>query len=415
MELSGATIRERRKEDHMTQKELAELLQISPTYLAEIETGRRKASDKLLERIKFFLDLYRPDTGLEILLDYCRIRFSSTDIKHILEDVLGIRLKYMIRENHALYGYSAQYLMGDIVVMHSEDEKLGCLLELKGKGCRQFEIFLKAQGRTWFDFFRQVEKEHGVYKRIDIAINDKAGWLDIPYLAEKCRKEEYSTIFRAYRNYQSGELIRAREDDRDQMGNTLYLGSMKSEIYFCIYEKDYEQYVKTGQEIEDADVKNRFEIRLKDDRATHAVEDLLDYEDPAKTAFGIINRYVTFLTPKAGEEDITKWDVDPMWARFIGEEDRQLKLTDAPEPYTLERTLNWIRRQVAPSFKMLHQLAEIRGEADLLDRMIDEAKLSPQHKKLLKQQQTEVKEMLAERFADMGIRVDPDTGEIVEM
>ena len=111
MGLSGATIRERRKEDHMTQKELAELLQISPTYLAEIETGRRKASDKLLERIKFFLDLYRPDTGLEILLDYCRIRFSSTDIKHILEDVLGIRLKYMIRENHALYGYSAQYLM----------------------------------------------------------------------------------------------------------------------------------------------------------------------------------------------------------------------------------------------------------------------------------------------------------------
>ena len=103
-----------------------------------------------------------------------------------------------------------------------------------------------------------------------------------------------------------------------------------------------------------------------------------------------------------------------MWARFIGEEDRQLKLTDAPEPYTLERTLNWIRRQVAPSFKMLHQLAEIRGEADLLDRMIDEAKLSPQHKKLLKQQQTEVKEMLAERFADMGIRVDPDTGEIME-
>ena len=243
----------------MTQKELAELLQISPTYLAEIETGRRKASDKLLERIKFFLDLYRPDTGLEILLDYCRIRFSSTDIKHILEDVLGIRLKYMIRENHALYGYSAQYLMGDIVVMHSEDEKLGCLLELKGKGCRQFEIFLNAQGRTWFDFFRQVEMEHGVYKRIDIAINDKAGWLDIPYLTEKCRKEEYSTIFRAYRNYQSGELIRAREDDRDQMGNTLYLGSMKSEIYFCIYEKDYEQYVKAGREIEDADVKNRFE------------------------------------------------------------------------------------------------------------------------------------------------------------
>ena len=101
----------------MTQKELAALLGITPTYLAEIETGRRKASDKLLEKINFFLKLYRPDAGLEILLDYCRIRFLSTDIKHILEDVLGIRLKYMIRENHAFlpgfrYGIVASHWSG---------------------------------------------------------------------------------------------------------------------------------------------------------------------------------------------------------------------------------------------------------------------------------------------------------------
>ena len=49
------------------------------------------------------------------------------------------------------------------------------------------------------------------------------------------------------------------------MGNTLYLGSAKSEIYFCIYEKDYEQYVKAGIPMEETKVKNRFEIRLKDD------------------------------------------------------------------------------------------------------------------------------------------------------
>ena len=30
------------------------------------------------------------------------------------------------------------------------------------------------------------------------------------------------------------------------MGRTLYLGSLKSDVYFCIYEKDYEQYVKLG-------------------------------------------------------------------------------------------------------------------------------------------------------------------------
>ena len=72
-------------------------------------------------------------------------------------------------------------------------------------------------------------------------------------------------------------------------------------------------------------------------------------------------------------------------------------------------------RQCMDADNLHRRLKKIIGQVQAIDRMIDEAKLSPQHKKLLKQQQTEVKEMLAERFADMGIRVDPDTGEIVEM
>lgn len=400
-------IRERRKRDGLKQKELAELVGISESYCREVENGTRNASPELLKKISYFLELYNPDKKLEILFDYVRIRFPTLDVKHIIEDVMGIRLYYTIREGHALYGYSAQYVMGDIVIMTSEDEEKGCLLELKGKGCRQFEIFLNAQGRSWYDFFKMTEEENSVLKRIDIAINDRAGWLDIPELAEKCRRKEYTTIFRSYRNYQSGELIRAREEDADLMGNTLYLGSLKSEIYFCIYEKDYEQYIRNGIPVEDADIKNRFEIRLKDARAKHAIDDLLSHEDAGKTAFGIINRYVCFLAP-GDNEDKRGWDVDVAWQRFIGEEDRKIKLTDAPEPYTLERTLKWIVRQVAPSFKMLKMLSEIRGEDDLLNKIIEEAKLSPQHKKLLKQQQNAVETMLAGSYMEF----DPETGEI---
>ena len=51
------------------------------------------------------------------------------------------------------------------------------------------------------------------------------------------------------------------------MGNTLYIGSLQSEVYVCIYEKDYEQYKKHDIPSADAEVKNRFEIRLKNERA----------------------------------------------------------------------------------------------------------------------------------------------------
>lgn len=391
-------IRERRKRDGLTQKELAQMLGVTHTYLNEVETGRRNASVELQKKIDYFLELYDPDNKLEILFDYVRIRFPTTDVCEVEELVLGVSRECFILENHAFYGYTSQHILGDIIIMISDDQKKGCLLELKGKGCRQFESYLNGQGRTWYDFFYTVQENKGVLKRIDLAINDRAGWLDIPRLAEKCRREEYTTLFRSYRNYQSGELIRAREEDASMMGNTLYLGSLKSEIYFCIYEKDYEQYIRNGIPVEDADVKNRFEIRLKDARAKHAIEDLLMHGDAGATAFGIINRYVCFLEPVM-ENGKEKFVVDAAWQRFLGEEERIVKLTDAPEPYTLERTLNWITRQVAPSFKMLRKLSEIRGEEDTLEQIIERAKLSPQHIKLLKQQASAVEDMISSQYS----------------
>ena len=43
--------------------------------------------------------------------------------------------------------------------------------------------------------------------------------------------------------------------------------------------KDYEQYVKLGTPLEEADIINRFEIRLRNERAYYAVRDLLTYYD----------------------------------------------------------------------------------------------------------------------------------------
>ena len=86
----------------------------------------------------------------------------------------------------------------------------------------------------------------------------------------------------------SGELVKHEEQDKAGMGYTLYIGSLKSEVYFCVYEKSYEQYIKLGIPIEEASIKNRFEIRLKNERAYYAVRDLLTYYDAERTAFSII-------------------------------------------------------------------------------------------------------------------------------
>ncbi len=239
-------LREKRIAYGISQGRLAVVSGITREYLNKIESGKMKPSKELLETLNKELARFNPEAPLTMLFDYVKIRFPTLDIQHIIKDILKLNINYMLHEDYGHYSYTEHYSLGDIFIYTSADEEKGVLLELKGRGCRQFESYLLAQQRSWYDFLMDALVDGGVMKRIDLAINDHTGILDIPELAEKCRKREYIGKSRSYKFYQSGELIKHREDDREYMGRTLYLGSLKSDVYFCIYEKDYEQYVKLG-------------------------------------------------------------------------------------------------------------------------------------------------------------------------
>ena len=363
----------------------------SREHLNRIENGKVSLMEEIKSQLTDALEKLNPDNPLEMLFDYVRIRFPTLDVRHIIEDVLKLNMKFLLHEDFGFYSYTEHYYIGDIFVLTSQDEEKGTLLELKGKGCRQMESYLLAQERSWYDFLMDCLVDGGVMKRLDLAINDKAGVLDIPELTEKCHQEECISVFRSFKSYRSGELVNHHEQDKAGMGHTLYIGSLKSEVYFCVYEKAYEQYAKLGIPIEDTPVKNRFEIRLKNDRAYYAVRDLLTYYDAERTAFDIINRYLRFVDKEDGKRR-GDWQVNDRWAWFLGAGRGRLKLTTKPEPYTLERTLNWIERQVAPTLKMAKKIDRING-TDIIERLVKGAKLTDKHKKIIKQQTASNKEL----------------------
>lgn len=386
--------RKRRITYGVSQNKLAVESGITRQYLNKIETGAAVPSEEVKRNLLHTLERYNPEAPLTMLFDYVRIRFPTTDVKHVVEDILKLRLDVMIHEDFGFYSYAEHYVLGDVFVLTSPDKEKGTLLELKGKGCRQMESYLLAQHRSWYDFLMDALIEGGVMKRLDLAINDMAGILDIPELTEKCNHEECISVFRSFKSYRSGELVRSQEQDKYGMGNTLYIGSLKSEVYFCIYEKDYEQYAKYDIAIEDTKIKNRFEIRLKNERAYYAVRDLLTYHDAERTAFDIINRYMRFADREVDKRR-SEWKTNEKWAYFIGSDCGRLKLTTKPEPYTLTRTLNWISRQVAPTWKVLQQIDSTNGTTYLKD-ILDHAKLTERHKKLIEQQTTSTEEMITE-------------------
>lgn len=383
---------DRRLQYGVSQTKLAVMAGISREHLSRIESGKVAVTEEMKAKLLEALEKFNPEAPLTMLFDYVRIRFPTLDIGHIIKDILQLNIQYMIHEDFGHYSYTEHYYIGDIFVYTSPDEEKGVLLELKGKGCRQFESYLVAQERSWYDFLMDTLLEGGVMKRLDLAINDRAGILDIPELTEKCNREECISVFRSFKSYASGELIRKQEQDKAGMGHTLYIGSLKSEVYFCCYEKNYEQYAKLGIPVSEALIKNRFEIRLKNERAYYAVRDLLTHYDAERTAFSIINRYLRFVDI---EEDKRRedWKLNDRWAWFIGKGREPLKLTTQPEPYTLSRTLNWIARQVAPTLKMLKRI-DAGNNTEYLKNIEQHAKLTEKHEQIIKQQTAPVTELI---------------------
>ena len=125
------------------------------------------------------------------------------------------------------------------------------------------------------------------------------------------------------------------------------------------------------------------------------MDDLLEMEDVACTAYSIINHYVRFVDADP-EQECRNWPLNERWVWFLNGQYRSIKLTTKPEEYTLDRTLLWLTRQVAPSLKMVQKLDDLRGTR-LAKDMIEEANLSPHHKKILKQQQAALDDVVTAR------------------
>lgn len=384
-------MKEKRLSYGISQNKLALEAGISREYLNKIENGKLEPKEDLKEELNFTLNRLNPESPLTMLFDYVRIRFPTIDHEEIIANVLGVKNKYMVYEEYGFYSYPEHCHYGDIFICISNDKEKGTLLELKGKGCRQLENLMLAQKRTWYDFFICVFENKGVYKRIDLAINDKIGLLDIPELARKCDNKECVSLFRSFKSYRSGELINSNEQEKESMGNTLYIGSLRSEVYFCIYQKDYEQLVKYGIPLEETETKNRFEIRLKSERAQHAIMDYLKYLDVEKTAFDVINYYLRFVD-RDGSKPPSRCPVNERWAWFIGKGRGRLKLTTAPEPYTISRTIHWINK-ISPTLKMVQE-AGFAKDVNILGDMIENASLGKKHETILAQALADTNEVV---------------------
>ncbi len=254
--------------------------------------------------------------------------------------------------------------------MASDDEHMGVFLELKGAGSRNMEYVLQAQNRDWYSFLNRCLDCGGVIRRFDLAINDMCGLLDIPVLSEKYRNGGAECRCKNYENVQGGKLSGKNRN----LASTLYIGSKASTKYFCLYEKQKEQATKKKH----TDIINRFEIRLRDKKAVQAVEELLLTYNPHGLVFYLITDFVEFPDY-------------PLWEIFISHDSLPFEMN--PVPVNMERTLQWLERQVMPSIVMIEEIDRLTGSNYM--KMIDECThLSEKQEMLVEQMCTDISDVI---------------------
>ncbi|SPU21175.1 putative replication protein; mobile element region [Niallia circulans] len=313
---------------------------------------------------------------LTAMVDYLRCTFKTHDVDFIIENVVHLKKVYMEEKPSGFYGYVGTFQLDYIKVFYSKPgDPKGILVEMSGKGCRQFESFLRARKKTWFDFFRDCLHHGGSFSRFDLAIDDYKTYFPIPTLLEKVKNGEAISRFRKSDFNGSLDIV-----DGSNGGTTLYFGSKKSEAYLCFYEKNFEQAEKLNVPVEEFGDWNRYELRLKNDRAQNAIHSLVDSEDLLDIAMQIINNYLRFVDR---DDDVSRerWKTSEFWKDFIGEVGK-LSLSMKPEEDYYQKSKTWLQNYCAPTMRMVLEADQALGKQDLSD-MVTNAEMSPRHEKML--------------------------------
>lgn len=79
----------------------------------------------------------------------------------------------------------------------------------------------------------------------------------------------------------------------------------------------------------------------------------------------------------------------------MGENREQLKLTTSPKPIELDQPIAWVRKQFAPTLKML-LLIDQGNHTHKINELLNETNLSKKHEKMMEQHIIIIKELMVD-------------------
>lgn len=370
----GESIRVSREERGWTQRYLAEKVGISRSLLSKVEKGTRQLS---AEKLNLILDSLQEELVPvnRVLINYLTIHFFSNQHLKLIEAIIGMPIERFEELDYAPKGYIGQYVWNQVItIRYSIDDTVkGTVMEFSGQGCKHLAMRLKTAKSNWQEFFRKVLAYQGNFTRIDFTLDDFVGSLSIPELKRKVTLGHVWTTFQVSESHGGTDIT-----NNESNGETLYLGSKKSQCRFCFYQKDYEQRKRRGIPLEEAEVKNRFELRYRKEKAQSLAKIISRTHDLTKLFFELLNGAICFYDRDPNDPGAK---VDKKWAAFIGNHGA-ITISLETIPQSFEKSMNWLIHGVSPSLAFIAQVDQT-FHSSLLSLIFEQGEMNPRQIKLL--------------------------------
>ena len=332
------------------------------------------------------------DSGfsLEGKVDYVKVTFKTQDYIEVIAKVLCLQNKPFLEEEKGGSGYDTKYTFQNINLFISKKrEDMGCMIELKGQACRQYEwYFENEQKSSWRDFFircfeyeRAISQGEGKFMnipRLDIALDEKYN--------ENGNFELGKLVDLWDSGLVESRLTMKQIEDNGHYGKakTIYFGSRQSAYHFCFYQKDIEQAKKLGLDIDlihsSLKFKNRYEVRMCDDVALEFVRKSLNEKiDMARLAVWVINSKIKVFERMNGEKVLNR-----EWYSLLGEVDRIGFSTSPVETGFFDKQYRWLNENVSGVTALIKKWENITGD-NKLKKILFDGEISDKNWKKLEQ------------------------------
>ena len=304
-----------------------------------------------------------------IIIDYLTFT-SKIDSIETIQEMLGFtEIPFQVLEGKGRYFYKDRlYFDGINIYYHGLKENMGICVELSGKGCRCFEQLGTGDYMELFNIFACNPDDYNV-TRLDVAYDDYDGVLDFETLVEDIACENYVTRFREFK------VERVYSKIEEKRSICIYCGSKQSKTLFRIYDK------RSEQKRFDLDHWLRFEIQLREERASCFVNLLISGNDLNTLFIKVINNYIRFIVKSDTDINVSRAKMADYWIQFIEIFDK-VSLFVPDVDYTETRLERYVTKQASAAVVAFIALNGFPAFRDLITGR-SKLKINPKYKNIL--------------------------------